>query len=225
MMLDRSGLTPSSRGARVRFSGPHRTMIDGPFAETKELIAGFWLWKVDSMQQAIEWLKKCPNPMIEDSEIEIRPYFENEEFGEAFTSELKEQEASIRTCALGAEQANVSVWTGTFHRWFETKLHDENSHPHSTTMGAFRFASGKHSQLEERGVLRSLLEHRTGLPFRLPRERRSCWPKQFAERVRVNETRRETLRRFRSHRPCLRDSKDNRYDLDQWGSRLRTGDR
>lgn len=101
IMLDGAGLTPSSRGARVHFSGTKRTVIDGPFAETKELIAGFWVWKVKSLQEAIEWVKKCPNPMMEDSDIEIRPYFEAEDFGEAFTPELREQEAAIRAINLG----------------------------------------------------------------------------------------------------------------------------
>ena len=75
IMLDGTGLTPSSRGARVRFSGSNRTVTDGPFPETKELIAGFSVWKVSSLQEAIDWVKKCPNPMIEDSDIEIRPFF------------------------------------------------------------------------------------------------------------------------------------------------------
>ena len=101
IMLDGTGLTPSSRGARVRFSGSNRTVIDGPFAETKELIAGFWDWKVKSLQEAIEWVKKCPNPMNEDSDIEIRPYFETEDFGEAYTPELQEQDATIRAKSMG----------------------------------------------------------------------------------------------------------------------------
>ncbi|MCA9413576.1 MAG: GyrI-like domain-containing protein [Candidatus Omnitrophica bacterium] len=95
------GLHPSSKGARVRFSGRGRTVIDGPFAETKELIAGFWIWKVDSMEEAIELLKKCPNPHEEECELEIRPIFTAEDFGEAFTPELREQEASIRAQSLG----------------------------------------------------------------------------------------------------------------------------
>ncbi len=90
------GLHPSSKGVRVRFSGKDRTVTDGPFAETKELVAGFWLWKVDSMAQAIEWVKRCPNPMMEDSDIEIRPLFEMEEFGENMTDELREQEDRLR---------------------------------------------------------------------------------------------------------------------------------
>ncbi len=97
IMLDGAGLTPSSRGARVRFSGANRTVIDGPFAETKELIAGYWVWKVNSLQEAIDWVKKCPNPMMEDSDIEIRPYFEPEDFGEAFAPELQEQEARLKS--------------------------------------------------------------------------------------------------------------------------------
>ena len=80
IMKSGDGLRPSRDGVRVRFSGSNRTVIDGPFAETKELIAGYWLWEVDSMQQAIEWVKRCPNPMPEDSEIEIRPFFEMEDF-------------------------------------------------------------------------------------------------------------------------------------------------
>ncbi|MGV3483581.1 MAG: YciI family protein [Planctomycetaceae bacterium] len=96
IMLAGEGLHPSSKGVRVRFSGPNRTVIDGPFAETKELIAGFWLWKVKSMEEAIEWLKKCPNPMNEESDVEIRRVFEAEDFGAEFTPELREQEDRLR---------------------------------------------------------------------------------------------------------------------------------
>src|SRR5207237_7495387 len=90
------GLQPSSKGARVKFSGTRRTVIDGPFAETKELIAGFWLWKVNSKEEAIEWVKRCPNPAPGDSEIEIRQVFESEDFGAEFTPELKAQEERLR---------------------------------------------------------------------------------------------------------------------------------
>jgi hypothetical protein len=96
VMLAGEGLHPSSRGARVRFSGPNRTVIDGPFTETKELVAGFWLWRVDSLQEAIEWVKRCPNPMPGDSEIEIRQIFEAEDFGAEFTPELRAQEERLR---------------------------------------------------------------------------------------------------------------------------------
>ncbi|KWB86992.1 YciI family protein [Burkholderia ubonensis] len=96
VMLAGEGLHPSSRGKRVRFSGPGRSVTDGPFAETKELIAGFWMWKVKSMDEAVEWVKRCPNPMKGDSEIEIRPMFEAEDFGAEFTPELQEQEARLR---------------------------------------------------------------------------------------------------------------------------------
>lgn len=95
IMLAGDGLHPSSKGARVHFSGKNRTVTDGPFTETKELIAGFWIWQVKSMDEAIEWVKRCPNPMNEDSDIEIRPIFEAEDFGEAFTPELQEQEKRI----------------------------------------------------------------------------------------------------------------------------------
>lgn len=101
IMLDGAGLMPSSRGARVHFSGKNRTVIDGPFAETKELIAGFWVWNVKSLQEAIDWVKKCPNPMMEDSDIEIRPYFENEDFGDALTPELADQFAATHATSLG----------------------------------------------------------------------------------------------------------------------------
>jgi hypothetical protein len=87
------GLQPSSKGARVRFSGANRTVIDGPFAETKELIAGFWIWKVNSLQEAIDWAKRCPNPMPGDSDIEIRQIFEPEDFGAELTPEMRELEA------------------------------------------------------------------------------------------------------------------------------------
>ena len=97
ILLAGEGLQPSSKGARVRFSGPKRTVIDGPFAETKELIAGFWMWKVKSKDEAIEWVRRCPNPMPGDSEIEIRQVFEAEDFGEQFTPELKEQAERVYT--------------------------------------------------------------------------------------------------------------------------------
>src|SRR3954470_13214442 len=97
VMLAMDGLQPSSRGARVRFSGNKRTVTDGPFSETKELIAGFWLWQVRSKEEAIEWLKRCPNPMPgTESEIEIRQVFEAEDFGAEFTPELREQEERVR---------------------------------------------------------------------------------------------------------------------------------
>jgi hypothetical protein len=97
IMLAGEGLHPSSKGKRVRFSGGKKTTIDGPFAETKELIAGFWLWQVKSMDEAVEWLRRCPDPMPgEESEIEIRPVFEAEDFGAEFTPELRAQEERLR---------------------------------------------------------------------------------------------------------------------------------
>jgi hypothetical protein len=89
IMKAADGLHPSSKGARVKFSGSNRTVVDGPFAETKELVAGFWIWEVKSLQEAIDWVKKCPNPMPTDSEIEIRQIFSPEDFGEAYTPELR----------------------------------------------------------------------------------------------------------------------------------------
>jgi hypothetical protein len=97
VMLAGEGLQPSSKGARVKFSGTKRTVIDGPFAETKELVAGFWMWQVKSMDEALEWLRRCPDPMPgEESEIEIRPVFEAADFGQEYTPELREQEARQR---------------------------------------------------------------------------------------------------------------------------------
>lgn len=103
IMLDGEGLHPSAKAARVRFSGEKRTVIDGPFAETKELVAGYWLWQVRDLQEAIEWVKRCPNPTGEESEIEIRPLFEASDFGEEFTPELREREDKMR-----AEIANLT---------------------------------------------------------------------------------------------------------------------
>jgi hypothetical protein len=96
VMLAGEGLQPSSKGARVKFSGGKHTVIDGPFAETKELICGFWVWQVKSKEEAIEWVKRCPNPNNEDTEIEIRQIFEAEDFGAEFTPELREQEERLR---------------------------------------------------------------------------------------------------------------------------------
>jgi AraC family transcriptional regulator len=101
ILLAGEGLQPSSKGIRVRFSGRQRTVINGPFTETQELVAGYWLWQVKSMEEAIDWVKRCPNPMPEESEIEIRPVFEADDFGAAFTPELREQEANVRAIALG----------------------------------------------------------------------------------------------------------------------------
>jgi hypothetical protein len=96
IMLAGEGLHPTSKGARVHFSGKQRTVTDGPFAETKELIAGFWLWEVGSLAEAIDWVKRCPNPHDGESEIEIRQVFAAEDFGDALTTELKEQEKRLR---------------------------------------------------------------------------------------------------------------------------------
>src|SRR5436853_1683402 len=96
IMLAGDGLKPSLQGKRVRFTGSKRTVIDGPFAETKELIAGYWMWQVRSMEEAVEWLKRCPNPMPGDSEVEIRRVFEANDLGENFTPELREQEQRLR---------------------------------------------------------------------------------------------------------------------------------
>jgi hypothetical protein len=104
VMLAGEGLHPSSKGARVRFSGSKRTVIDGPFTETKELIAGFWLWQVKSMEEAIEWVKRCPNPMLTDSEIEIRRVFEADDFGPELTPELREAEERL-AAELAAKNA------------------------------------------------------------------------------------------------------------------------
>lgn len=103
IMLAGEGLHPTSRGKRVHFSGKERTVIDGPFAETKELIAGYWIWQVKSMDEAIAWVKRCPNPMLEDSEIEIRPAFEVEDFAESMTPELRAHDEKLRA-QLAAQQ-------------------------------------------------------------------------------------------------------------------------
>ena len=96
ILLAGEGLKPSRNGKRVHFSGKHRTVTDGPFTETKELVAGFWLWQVHSIDEAVEWVKRCPNPMLTDSDIEIRPVFEAEDFGENLTPEVKAQEEQLR---------------------------------------------------------------------------------------------------------------------------------
>ncbi len=101
VLLAGEGLHPSAKGKRVHFTGPKRTVLDGPFAETKELIAGFWLWQVKSMEEAVEWVKRCPNPMPGDSEIEIRPVFEAEDFGPALTPDIRANEKHLRAQTAG----------------------------------------------------------------------------------------------------------------------------
>jgi hypothetical protein len=105
IMLAGEGLHPSSRGARIHFDGASRTVTDGPFAETKELVAGFWIWNVASMEEAVEWAKKCPNPMPGPSDLEIRPIFEAEDFGAELTPELREQEERLRQHVPGSADA------------------------------------------------------------------------------------------------------------------------
>jgi hypothetical protein len=109
VMLAGEGLHPSARGKRVRFAGSKRTVVDGPFAETKELIAGFWLWQVKSMEEALEWARRCPNPMPDapEAELEIRPVFEAEDFGAELTPELREQEERQRARIEGRQKAGV----------------------------------------------------------------------------------------------------------------------
>ena len=102
VMLDGEGIHPSSRGKRVLFSGDSRTVVDGPFAETKELVAGYWIWKVASMDEAVEWARRCPNPTGAESVLELRPIFEMEDFGDEFTPELREQEARLREQTSGS---------------------------------------------------------------------------------------------------------------------------
>jgi len=106
VMLSGEGLHPSSKGARVKFSGEKRTVVDGPFTEVKELIAGYWIWELGSMEEAIEWVKRCPNPMYGESEIEIRQVFEADEFGAEFTPELREQEERQRA-QMAAKTSNA----------------------------------------------------------------------------------------------------------------------
>jgi hypothetical protein len=104
VMLAGDGLHPSSKGARIQFSGDKRTVIDGPFAEAKELIAGYWIWQVKSKEEAIEWAKRCPNPMPGEGELELRQVFEAEDFGDEFTPELREQEERLRAEAARNQQ-------------------------------------------------------------------------------------------------------------------------
>ena len=108
VMVAGEGLKPSAQGKRVRFSGSQRAVTDGPFAETKELVAGFWLWNVSSMEEAVEWVRRCPNPMESDSDTEIRPLYEADDFGADFTPELREQEERLRAEA----EANVKTKRG-----------------------------------------------------------------------------------------------------------------
>ncbi len=103
VLLAGEGLHPSSRGVRVRFSGASRTLVEGPFGQTDELVAGFWIWQVRSLDEAIEWARRCPNPMPGDSDLEIRPIFEAEDYGDALTPQLREQEEHLRQQVLAAK--------------------------------------------------------------------------------------------------------------------------
>ena len=107
IMLAGDGLKPSSNGVRVKFDGPSRTVVDGPFAETKELVAGYWVWQVKSLDEAIEWVKRCPNPMTGPSEIEIRPFYEMEDFEEIITDEVREIDARIRRSPNASDELGL----------------------------------------------------------------------------------------------------------------------
>jgi len=121
IMQGGDGLKPSSEGVRVRFSGSNRTVINGPFAETKELIAGYWLWNVGSMEEAVEWVKRCPNPMPEESDLEIRPVFEADDFGEEFTKELREQEDAVRSMSENQDEAEIRRVINKWSKALEAK--------------------------------------------------------------------------------------------------------
>ncbi len=108
VMLAGEGLHPSSKGKRIDFDGTRRAVVDGPFSETKELIAGFWLWQVRSMDEAVEWAKRCPNPMNEGGQLELRPVFEAEDFGAELTPELLEQDARLRAQSAAQQQGQSS---------------------------------------------------------------------------------------------------------------------
>ncbi len=103
VLLAGEGLHPSSRGVRLRFSGASRTLVEGPFGQPDELVAGFWIWQIRSLDEAIEWARRCPNPMPGDSDLEIRPIFEAEDFGDALTPQLREQEEHLRQQVLAAK--------------------------------------------------------------------------------------------------------------------------
>lgn len=113
IMMDGGGLKPTTHGARVLFQGSTRTVTEGPFSNTSDQIAGYWIWKVQSMQEAIEWVKRCPNPMPEESMIEIRPYFEMEDFGDSMSDELKESEASFEATKVGLEAPRFCIRPGS----------------------------------------------------------------------------------------------------------------
>jgi chorismate mutase len=125
IMLAGEGLQPSSKGARVRFKGSERSVVDGPFAETKELIAGFWLWEVRSMEEAIEWVKRCPNPMEGESEIEIRQVFEADDFGENLTPELREAEDRLREQIAERDRTILDAVNARLRLVDELKRHKE----------------------------------------------------------------------------------------------------
>jgi len=122
IMLAGEGLHPSSKGKRVRFSGTKRTVIDGPFTETKELIAGFWLWQVRSMEEAVEWLKRCPNPHSDETEVEIRRIFEPSDFGAELTPELREQEDRLRKQVSAKKWARADRPCRSCRTWFDASI-------------------------------------------------------------------------------------------------------
>jgi PhnB protein len=138
IMTDAAGLHPTSKAVRVRFSGSKRTVINGPFPETKELVAGYWIWNVKSMDEAIAWLKKCPNPMPEDSDIEIRPHFEAEDFGKEFTPELREKEAAMEA-ELSMRKANVQAYL-FFNGQCEQALDFYTTALHAKVGGVMRYS-------------------------------------------------------------------------------------
>lgn len=152
IMLAGEGLHPSSKGVRVRFRGKERIVTDGPFPETKELIAGFWLWRVKSMEEAIEWIKQCPNPMREESEIEIRPIFEADDFGAEFTPELREKEANLRAQELGLGEIRFENKGDFLVAGLSEQFTPQTAQNIAKLWGRFQSASGMVSRRVEEGV-------------------------------------------------------------------------
>ena len=216
ILLAAEGLHPSSKGVRVRFSGKDRMVTDGPFPETKELIAGFWLWNVKSMDEAVAWVKRCPNPHEEAGEIEIRPVFSIDDFGEALTPELRERDASLRTNA-GIGFPQVRVRARDFDRRAESELHNGDAAEHSGVMATVCTAHRHGGRSGRSKDLRRLLEREIKLRLRLSLRRRSDGFGESAGGIHSDHSSRSSLRRIHASRTRLDAPPDNRHDLDPMG--------
>ena len=223
ILLSAEGLHPSSKGVRVRFSGKNRTVVDGPFTETKELVAGFWLWQVKSMDEAIEWVRRCPNPFDGESEIEIRRVFAPEDFGEVLTPEIQERDQRLRTeiVAYTLEPPRFENGKELSIAGFNASYTFENAGKHSRAVDALRTAYRQNSWTGRNHGVRCLLELQAGRRFRLSIGRRSRQRRRPAQRIQPHPSFPAALCGLHAPQTCVVDRRNAGSNLEEVAAEFR----